>query len=44
MIFQDRYRKKKTSTDDKCYNYHNFGHFDQDYPLSDKRLNSIQHL
>lgn len=37
-------KKKKANTNNKCYNCHKLGHFSQNCPLSDKRLNRIQNL
>lgn len=42
MAFQ--IRKRKANTDDKCYNYHKFGHFGQNCSLPDKKLNRIQNF
>lgn len=43
MVFRDRDKNRKASTNDKCYNCHKFGHFSRDCSLLDKRLNRIQH-
>lgn len=39
MAFLDR--KKKANTNNKYYNCHKLGHFSQNCPLPDKRLNRI---
>lgn len=39
MSFRGKKPKKKTNSDNECYNYHIFGHFQKDSFLSDRELN-----
>lgn len=43
MTFKDNGTlKRKTNSNEECFNCHNLGHFGRDCPLPDKRLNRTQ--
>lgn len=39
MTFRDKSPRRKANSNEECYNYHKFGHFERDCFLPDKKLN-----